>query len=130
MARRVVQFSTGNVGRHSLQAIIGRPDLELVGVHTASANRIGRDAAELCGVRSVSGSFVTDTEGYGSTDTTPPTAPASSSDSLDTSRPRTPVPPSGRLSLLGLSHVGRNRPTDRLTPTEASKPKGVETKSA
>jgi 2,4-diaminopentanoate dehydrogenase len=40
--RRVVQFSTGNVGRHSLQAIIGRPDLELVGVHAASANKIGR----------------------------------------------------------------------------------------
>ena len=29
--RRVVQFSTGNVGQHSLKAIIGRPDLELVG---------------------------------------------------------------------------------------------------
>jgi hypothetical protein len=27
--RRVIQFSTGNVGQHSLRAIIGRPDLEL-----------------------------------------------------------------------------------------------------
>lgn len=27
--RTVIQFSTGNVGRHSLRAIIGRPDLEL-----------------------------------------------------------------------------------------------------
>jgi len=26
----VVQFSTGNVGRHALRAIIERPDLELV----------------------------------------------------------------------------------------------------
>jgi hypothetical protein len=47
--RRVVQFSTGNVGRHSLAAIIGRPDLELVGVHASSRGKIGRDAAELCG---------------------------------------------------------------------------------
>ena len=31
--RRVIQFSTGNVGRHALRTIIGRPDLELVGVH-------------------------------------------------------------------------------------------------
>ena len=31
--RRVIQFSTGNVGRLALRTIIGRPDLELVGVH-------------------------------------------------------------------------------------------------
>ena len=42
--RRIVQFSTGNVGGHSLAAIIGRPDLEFVGVHAASPNKIGRDA--------------------------------------------------------------------------------------
>ena len=47
--RRVIQFSTGNVGRHTLHAIIGRPDLELVGVHAASPDKVGRDAAELCG---------------------------------------------------------------------------------
>ncbi|HEY4792956.1 MAG TPA: dihydrodipicolinate reductase, partial [Mycobacterium sp.] len=39
--RRVIQFSTGNVGRHSLRAIIARPDLELVGVHAASSEKIG-----------------------------------------------------------------------------------------
>ncbi|OBI84485.1 dihydrodipicolinate reductase [Mycobacterium sp. E740] len=49
MTRRVVQFSTGNVGQHSLRALIGRPDLELVGVHAANSDKIGRDAAELCG---------------------------------------------------------------------------------
>ena len=48
--RRVVQFSTGNVGVHSLRAIIGRPDLELVGVHAATPAKVGRDAAELCGL--------------------------------------------------------------------------------
>src|SRR4051812_24568048 len=58
--RRVVQFSTGNVGQHSLKAIIGRPDLELVGVHAASPNKIGRDAAELCGLSDPTGVIATD----------------------------------------------------------------------
>ncbi len=48
MPRQVIQFSTGNVGRHALQAIIERPDLELVGVHAADTEKAGRDAAELC----------------------------------------------------------------------------------
>ena len=58
--RRIVQFSTGNVGRHSLQAIIGRPDLELVGVHAANPDKIGRDAAELCGLSEPTGVIATD----------------------------------------------------------------------
>ena len=58
--RRVVQFSTGNVGRHSLATLIGRPDLELVGVHAASADKIGRDAAELCGLSDPTGVLATD----------------------------------------------------------------------
>ncbi|MDT5410378.1 MAG: hypothetical protein QOG14_2598, partial [Mycobacterium sp.] len=58
--RRVVQFSTGNVGVHSLPAIIGRPDLELVGVHAASPDKIGRDAAELCGLSEPTGITATD----------------------------------------------------------------------
>jgi hypothetical protein len=58
--RRVIQFSTGNVGRHSLRAIIGRPDLELVGVHAAGPEKIGRDAAELCGLDQPTGIIATD----------------------------------------------------------------------
>lgn len=58
--RKVIQFSTGNVGRHSLRAIIGRPDLELVGVHAASPDKIGRDAAELCGIDTPTGILATD----------------------------------------------------------------------
>jgi 2,4-diaminopentanoate dehydrogenase len=58
--RRVVQFSTGNVGQHSLKAIIGRPDLELVGLHASSPNKIGRDAAELCGLTEPTGVIATD----------------------------------------------------------------------
>jgi hypothetical protein len=58
--RRVVQFSTGNVGRHSLRALIERPDLELVGVHAASPAKIGRDAAELCGASQPTGIIAND----------------------------------------------------------------------
>lgn len=58
--RRVVQFSTGNVGRHALRAIIGRPDLELVGVHAANSDKVGRDAAALCGLTEPTGIVATD----------------------------------------------------------------------
>lgn len=57
--RRVVQFSTGNVGKHSLRAIIGRPDLKLVGVHASGPDKIGRDAAELCGLDEPTGVVAT-----------------------------------------------------------------------
>ena len=55
-----IQFSTGNVGRHALRTIIGRPDLELVGVHANGAQKVGRDAAELCGLDEPSGVVATD----------------------------------------------------------------------
>ena len=58
--RRVIQFSTGNVGRHALRTIIERPDLELVGVHANGAQKVGRDAAELCGLTTPSGVLATD----------------------------------------------------------------------
>src|ERR1700761_4767100 len=49
MAYRVIQCGTGNVGRHSLRAIIERPDLELVGVRVYSDKKAGIDAGELVG---------------------------------------------------------------------------------
>ncbi|MEO3760083.1 dihydrodipicolinate reductase [Mycobacterium sp. B14F4] len=58
--RKVIQFSTGNVGQHSLRAIIGRPDMELVGVHAANPDKVGRDASELCGLTEPSGVIATD----------------------------------------------------------------------
>ena len=58
--RKVIQFSTGHVGRHSLRAIIGRPDLELVGVHASGADKIGLDAARLCGLDEPTGVIATD----------------------------------------------------------------------
>src|SRR5690625_4807404 len=60
MRSKVIQFSTGNVGVHSLRALIGRPDLELVGVHAHGADKVGRDAAELCGLSAPTGVTATD----------------------------------------------------------------------
>ncbi len=60
MPTRVIQFSTGNVGRHALRTVIGRPGLELVGVHAASPDKVGRDAGELCGLDTITGVRATD----------------------------------------------------------------------
>jgi hypothetical protein len=46
---RVIQWTTGNIGRRSLHAIIGRPDMELVGVYAHGEDKVGRDAADLAG---------------------------------------------------------------------------------
>jgi 4-hydroxy-tetrahydrodipicolinate reductase len=56
---RVIQWGTGNAGRPALRAIIERPDLELVGVHAHSPDKIGRDAADLCGLTTPTGVVAT-----------------------------------------------------------------------
>jgi hypothetical protein len=45
---RVIQWTTGNIGRRSLHAIIERHDMELVGVFAHGADKVGKDAADLC----------------------------------------------------------------------------------
>ena len=60
MALRVIQFSTGNVGRHALRQLVEQSDFELVGVHAASPAKVGRDAAELCGREQPTGVLATD----------------------------------------------------------------------
>lgn len=60
MTLRVVQWSTGNVGQKALRAIIESPRLELVGVHAHSVNKVGLDAAELCGLDEPTGVVATD----------------------------------------------------------------------
>jgi 2,4-diaminopentanoate dehydrogenase len=47
---RVVQWATGNIGSHSLRAVIAHPNLDLVGLYVYSEDKAGRDAGELCGV--------------------------------------------------------------------------------
>lgn len=50
MSLRVVQWTTGNVGRRALRAIAGHPALELAGVFAHGKDKVGRDAGELCGL--------------------------------------------------------------------------------
>ena len=49
MRYRVIQWSTGNVGRLALRCILGHPELDLAGVLVSSPAKAGRDAGELCG---------------------------------------------------------------------------------
>ncbi|OIN78237.1 NAD(P)H-dependent amine dehydrogenase family protein [Mycobacterium malmoense] len=46
---RVVQWTTGNVGKSSLQSIADHPALELVGCYAWSPGKVGRDAGDLAG---------------------------------------------------------------------------------
>ena len=47
MSYRVVQWGTGNIGYQSLRHVIQHPDFELVGLHTFSPEKIGKDAGEI-----------------------------------------------------------------------------------
>jgi 4-hydroxy-tetrahydrodipicolinate reductase len=55
MAIRVAQIGTGNVGVHSLTALINNPDFELTGVWVSSDSKAGKDAAELAGLSGSTG---------------------------------------------------------------------------
>ncbi|AUI60529.1 diacylglycerol kinase [Amycolatopsis sp. BJA-103] len=60
---RVVQWSTGNVGRHALAGIAARPDLDLAGVWVSSEAKAGVDAGELAGLgRSLGVAATTDAD--------------------------------------------------------------------
>ena len=48
MTLRVVQWTTGNVGRQSVAAIAQNPGLQLVGCYAWSRDKVGRDVGELC----------------------------------------------------------------------------------
>ncbi|MGD1348037.1 dihydrodipicolinate reductase [Mycobacterium seoulense] len=50
MTYRVVQWTTGNVGKSSVRATATNPTLELVGCYAWSPEKVGRDAGELCGI--------------------------------------------------------------------------------
>ena len=50
---RVVQWATGNVGSRSLRVVIEHPHMKLVGLFVHSADKVGRDAGELCGLGSI-----------------------------------------------------------------------------
>jgi 4-hydroxy-tetrahydrodipicolinate reductase len=50
VAIRVVQWTTGNVGRESVKAIVANPGLDLVGCYAWSESKVGTDAGELAGI--------------------------------------------------------------------------------
>ncbi|MGU3653398.1 NAD(P)H-dependent amine dehydrogenase family protein [Mycolicibacterium sp. A43C] len=47
---RVVQWTTGNVGKSSVQALHANLNYELVGLYAWSPDKVGRDAGELVGI--------------------------------------------------------------------------------
>jgi hypothetical protein len=47
---RIVQWTTGNVGKRSVAAISANPGLELVGCYAWAPEKVGRDVGELCGL--------------------------------------------------------------------------------
>ena len=58
---RVVQWTTGNIARQAIKAVVERPDdLELVGVFAYSADKVGKDASELAGLADPTGVTATD----------------------------------------------------------------------
>ncbi|MFI0348959.1 dihydrodipicolinate reductase [Actinomadura sp. 9N407] len=50
MTLRVVQWSTGNVGRNALIGIDAHPELELAGVWVSNPAKVGKDAGDLAGL--------------------------------------------------------------------------------
>ena len=50
MTYRIVQWTTGNVGRKSVHAIAENSQLELVGCYAWSPDKVGKEVGELCGI--------------------------------------------------------------------------------
>lgn len=44
---RVIQWGTGNVGKHALRTIVERPNFDLVGLRVYNPEKVGRDAGDL-----------------------------------------------------------------------------------
>lgn len=55
MAIRVAHVGTGNVGRLALTELVTNPQFELTGVCVSAPEKVGRDAAELCGLDVLTG---------------------------------------------------------------------------
>ena len=50
MSYRVVQWTTGIVGRSAVKGVLARPDTELVGAYAWSADKVGVDVGVQCGI--------------------------------------------------------------------------------
>lgn len=47
---RIVQWTTGNVGKRSVRAVVAHPDHELVGCYAWAEDKVGQDVGTLCGI--------------------------------------------------------------------------------
>jgi hypothetical protein len=50
MTYKVIQWTTGFVGREAVKGILSHPELELVGAYAWSPEKDGQDVGELCGI--------------------------------------------------------------------------------
>ncbi|WP_068275391.1 dihydrodipicolinate reductase [Aldersonia kunmingensis] len=50
MTYRIVQWTTGNVGKRSVRAVAMNSTMKLVGCYAWSEGKVGRDVGELCGI--------------------------------------------------------------------------------
>jgi hypothetical protein len=50
---RVVQWTTGKTGAAAVRGMVGHPVLDLVGCYAFSADKVGRDVGELCGIEPI-----------------------------------------------------------------------------
>ena len=50
MTYKVIQWTTGHVGREAVKVIMRHPELELVGCYAWSKDKAGKDVGELCGI--------------------------------------------------------------------------------
>ena len=50
MTYKVIQWTTGFVGREAVKGILAHPELELVGAYAWSPEKDGQDVGELCGI--------------------------------------------------------------------------------
>lgn len=60
MTIKVVTWGTGNVGKYAVRAIMNHPELELVAHIVSSADKSGKDVAELAGLKESTGILATD----------------------------------------------------------------------
>jgi 2,4-diaminopentanoate dehydrogenase len=50
MAKRIVIWGTGFVGRMVIAEVVEHPEFDLVGVGVSNPNKVGRDVGEICGL--------------------------------------------------------------------------------
>jgi 2,4-diaminopentanoate dehydrogenase len=50
MAIRVIQWGSGNVGRHAIRTVAAHPDMELVGMMVTDPGKVGRDIGDISGI--------------------------------------------------------------------------------